>query len=92
VRVTGHCVYLSASGRDRADVEVRQGMRGRNELLWEKIGRGAGRGVSAGGAHVVGHDHGGSACARRVAREEMPSNGARRESATRTGGSAEPWR
>lgn len=49
----------------------------------EKAARSAGRCVRAGGAHVPGKDHGGAACARRVAREEMPSNGARRESGVR---------
>jgi hypothetical protein len=58
-------------------------MRGRNGLQREKAARSAGRCVRAGGAHVPGKDHGGAACARRVAREEMPSNGARRESGVR---------
>jgi hypothetical protein len=79
VRVTAF-IISAFSERPRA---YGCGHAGRNGLQWEKGVRGAGQCARAGGAHVVGQDRGGAACARRVAPEEMPSNGARRESGVR---------
>lgn len=83
-----HCVYYISVQREAESVRTPEygkgcGHAGRNGLQWEKGVRGAGQCARAGGAHVVGQDRGGAACARRVAREEMPSNGARRESGVR---------